>query len=71
MAAPPAADVRRAAALLRKYGLAQYVSAKTLAAAAKESAKSLEETLKMVASLQMAGQGEGPAPIAGEIARKR
>jgi hypothetical protein len=47
------------------------MSARTFAAASDQLKKSFRETLRMVAVLQMAGQGQGPAPIAREIAKKR
>lgn len=68
--ASQASEVRAASALLRRHGLDRYVSAKVLAAAAKEAARSVGDTLKLLASLQMAGAGEGPAPVAAAIAEK-
>ena len=65
----PAKQTRAAASLLGKYGLPRS-RARALALAAAESGKSLAETLRLVASLQLAGQGEGPSPVAERVALK-
>lgn len=61
--------VRRARAFLQGKGLrTSDVSPHDFAAAAAESDRSFADTLKMVAALQLGGQGQGPAPRAEKLA---
>lgn len=63
-----AAEVRAARDLLFQKGLLNAISPKVLAAAAKEAARSLPDTLRLIAGLYMGGQGQGPAPVAERLA---
>jgi hypothetical protein len=70
--ATEAKKVRQARAFLQQRGIRTAdMSPRQFAGAAGQLGKSFRDTLRMVAVLQMAGQGQGPAPIAREIARKR
>lgn len=62
--------MRQARAFLGAQGLERKVPAREFAAASAELGKGFRDTLRMVAVLQMAGQGQGPAPRAAALARK-
>ena len=55
-------EVREARAFIHKRGLTSYdIAPKDFAQAAKRFGKSFSETLKLIASLKMKGQGAHPA----------
>lgn len=65
-------DVRKARAFLSNRGVkSKHVSPLKLAQASEELGKSFSETLALLRQLMMAGQGQGPAPIAQKIAEKQ
>lgn len=64
-------EVRQARAYLGSKGVKrQDMSARDFADGAAEINQSFDKTLELVATLQMGGQGQGPAPVAAKIAEK-
>ena len=65
------ADIRKARGFLRKRGIeTKDISPRAFLAASRELETTFAETLKVIASLSLAGQGEGPAPRAQKLAEK-
>ena len=68
---PKPKDVRQARAFLQSKGIKSAdISPRLFAAAREKLSKSFEKVLRLIAHLQMAGQGEGQAPEATRIAEK-
>ncbi|MBX3504422.1 MAG: hypothetical protein KF895_03010 [Parvibaculum sp.] len=69
---PSPKEIRQARAFLQNRGIrTSDIAPKDFAAAHREAgSKTFGETLKLIASLLMGGQGEGPAPRAAALAKK-